>query len=130
ALVIEGAESPYVNVVAVRTGDEANPALLKLADALTRPEVRDFILERYEGAVVPVYERAVAGTRHPAQEGRPWRRTTPAGEGAGAAGAPNPLFPSIARGPGREADILGRHGGGGHVLCRGPAGRGDRKSVV
>ncbi|HLT58914.1 MAG TPA: MetQ/NlpA family ABC transporter substrate-binding protein [Limnochordales bacterium] len=55
ALVIEGAESPYVNVVAVRTGDEANPALLKLADALTRPEVRDFILERYEGAVVPVF---------------------------------------------------------------------------
>ena len=55
ALVMEGAESPYVNVVAVRTGDEANPALLKLADALTRPEVRDFILERYEGAVVPVF---------------------------------------------------------------------------
>ncbi|MFS8542481.1 MAG: MetQ/NlpA family ABC transporter substrate-binding protein [Limnochordales bacterium] len=55
ALVIEGEESPYANVVAVRTGDEANPALLKLADALTRPEVRDFILERYEGAVVPVF---------------------------------------------------------------------------
>jgi len=55
AIVIEGAESPYVNVVAVRTGDETNPALLKLAEALTRPEVREFILEKYEGAVVPVF---------------------------------------------------------------------------
>ncbi|MBO8141400.1 MAG: MetQ/NlpA family ABC transporter substrate-binding protein [Firmicutes bacterium] len=55
ALVIEGAESPYVNVVAVRAGDEHNPALLKLAEALTRPEVREFILESYDGAVVPVF---------------------------------------------------------------------------
>jgi len=55
AIVIEGAESPYVNVVAVRTGDENNPALLKLAEALTRPEVRQFILDEYEGAVVPVF---------------------------------------------------------------------------
>ena len=55
ALAIEGAASPYVNVVAVRTGDENNPALVKLAEALTRPEVREFILETYEGAVVPVF---------------------------------------------------------------------------
>src|SRR5690606_13697506 len=53
AIVIEGAESPCVNVVAVRTGDENSPALLKLAEALTRPEVRQFILDEYEGAVVP-----------------------------------------------------------------------------
>lgn len=55
AIVIEGAESPYVNVVAVRTGDENDPALVKLADVLTRPEVRQFILDEYEGAVVPVF---------------------------------------------------------------------------
>ncbi|MFO7311078.1 MAG: MetQ/NlpA family ABC transporter substrate-binding protein [Bacillota bacterium] len=55
ALVIEGAESPYVNVVAVRAGDENNPALLKLAEALLKPEVRQFILDRYAGAVVPVF---------------------------------------------------------------------------
>lgn len=55
ALVIEGAESPYVNVVAVRTGDETDDVLVKLAEVLTRPEVRDFILEKYEGAVVPVF---------------------------------------------------------------------------
>lgn len=55
AIVIEGAESPYVNVVAVRTGEENNPALLKLAEVLTLPEVRQFILDEYEGAVVPVF---------------------------------------------------------------------------
>lgn len=55
AIVIEGAESPYVNVVAVRTGDEANPALVKLAEVLTRPEVRRWILDTYDGAVVPVF---------------------------------------------------------------------------
>ena len=55
ALAIEGAESPYVNVVAVRAGDETNPALRKLAEALTAPAVRDFIVEKYAGAVVPVF---------------------------------------------------------------------------
>jgi len=55
ALVMEGAESPYANIVAVRQGDTASPALQKLAEALTRPEVREFILETYGGAVVPVF---------------------------------------------------------------------------
>lgn len=55
ALIIEGEESPYANVVAVRKGDTANPALQKLAEALTRPEVRAFFLETYGGAVVPVF---------------------------------------------------------------------------
>lgn len=55
ALVIEGAESPYVNVVAVRTGDESKPELQKLAEVLTRPEVRQFIIDTYQGAVVPVF---------------------------------------------------------------------------
>jgi len=55
ALFIEGAESPYVNVVAVRTGDENRPELRKLAEVLLRPEVRQFILDTYKGAVVPVF---------------------------------------------------------------------------
>lgn len=55
ALVIEGAESPYVNVVAVRSGDVDNPVLAKVAEALRLPQVRRFILDEYEGAVVPVF---------------------------------------------------------------------------
>lgn len=55
ALVIEGAGSPYVNVLAVRRADVDREDLRKLAEALTRPEVRDFILERFEGSLVPVF---------------------------------------------------------------------------
>ncbi|HHY46663.1 MAG TPA: MetQ/NlpA family ABC transporter substrate-binding protein [Firmicutes bacterium] len=55
ALALEGAESPYVNVLAVRTEDKDNPALKKLASALRSKEVKDFILEKYSGGVVPVF---------------------------------------------------------------------------
>lgn len=54
SLYLEGADSPYVNVLAVRKDDAENPALLKIAEILTGEEVRDFILEKYEGGVVPV----------------------------------------------------------------------------
>ena len=55
ALKLEGAESPYVNVLVVRTKDKNNPALLKLARALNSKEVKDFILGKYAGGVVPVF---------------------------------------------------------------------------
>ncbi|HEY8531066.1 MAG TPA: MetQ/NlpA family ABC transporter substrate-binding protein, partial [Limnochorda sp.] len=55
ALVIEGSDSPYVNVLAVRTADRENPALQALARALTSEPVREFLLERYGGAVVPAF---------------------------------------------------------------------------
>lgn len=55
ALVIEGSDSPYVNVLAVRTADQEDPALQALARALTSSQVRDFLLEAYGGAVVPAF---------------------------------------------------------------------------
>lgn len=55
ALFLEGAESPYANVLAVRAEDVNNPALLKLAEALKSDVVRDFILSTYGGSVVPVF---------------------------------------------------------------------------
>lgn len=55
ALVIESADSPYTNWVVVRTGNANNPAIQHLTAALTRPEVSDFIWEKYEGAVVPAF---------------------------------------------------------------------------
>lgn len=55
SLLIDGAESPYANVVAVRAEDINRPELQTLAEVLTRPEVSQFILEKYEGAVVPVF---------------------------------------------------------------------------
>ncbi len=55
AIFLEGAESPYVNVLAIRAGDEEDAGLLKLAAALVSEEVKSFILEKYEGSVVPVF---------------------------------------------------------------------------
>ncbi len=55
AIFLEGAESHYVNIIAVRVEDVENPVLLKLVEALKSDLVRDFILEKYEGGVVPVF---------------------------------------------------------------------------
>jgi len=55
ALVIEQKDSPYVNILVVRKGDESRPAIQKLAKALTSDEVKKFITEKYQGAVVPAF---------------------------------------------------------------------------
>lgn len=55
ALALEGADSPYVNVLVARTQDAKKPALIALAKALTSKEVKKFILSSYGGAVVPAF---------------------------------------------------------------------------
>ncbi len=54
AIFIESKDSPYANVVAIRTGDNRE-VLGKLKSAITTPAVRDFILEKYKGAVLPAF---------------------------------------------------------------------------
>ena len=54
ALFIESKESPYANIVAIRTGDNRSE-LTKLAKALTSPEVKKFIQDKYAGAVLPAF---------------------------------------------------------------------------
>lgn len=54
ALILEGDESPYVNVVAVRTENKDNKALNTLVDVLHSEEIQNFILEEFDGAIVPV----------------------------------------------------------------------------
>lgn len=56
SIAIEDKESPYVNVVAVRKGDETKEEIKALVEVLHSKEIQDFILEKYEGAVVPVSE--------------------------------------------------------------------------
>ncbi|KIY23280.1 MULTISPECIES: MetQ/NlpA family ABC transporter substrate-binding protein [Mesobacillus] len=56
SIAIEESDSPYVNVVAVREGDADKPAIKALVEVLHSKEIQDFILEKYEGAVVPVKE--------------------------------------------------------------------------
>lgn len=55
SIYLEGAESPYVNIVAVRAEDIEDSLLAKLAAALLSDEVRAYINENYDGAVVPVF---------------------------------------------------------------------------
>lgn len=55
ALFIEDKDSPYVNVLAVRTADKDNEALQKLAKALNSEDVKTFINDKYKGAVVPAF---------------------------------------------------------------------------
>jgi D-methionine transport system substrate-binding protein len=54
AILIEGADSPYVNVIAVRSGDENREDIQALLEVLRSKEIQDFIKKEYKGAVVPV----------------------------------------------------------------------------
>ncbi len=55
ALAIEGSDSPYVNILVARADNKDNAALQKLAKALNSAEVKAFIAEKYQGAVVPAF---------------------------------------------------------------------------
>jgi D-methionine transport system substrate-binding protein len=51
----EESDSPYANLLATWKGNENNPTIKKLYDALTTEEVRQFIETKYEGAVIPAF---------------------------------------------------------------------------
>ena len=55
ALIIEGSDSPYVNILVARPDNKDSDAMKKLAAALTSEDAKDFINEKYQGAVVPVF---------------------------------------------------------------------------
>ncbi|MFC4411390.1 MetQ/NlpA family ABC transporter substrate-binding protein [Chungangia koreensis] len=54
SIAIEGSESPYVNVIAVRAGDENKEEIKALVEVLHSKEIQDFIVEEWGGSVVPV----------------------------------------------------------------------------
>ncbi len=55
ALIIEGKDSPYANLVAVRKGDENRAEIQKLIQVLNSEEVKKFLEEKYQGAIVPAF---------------------------------------------------------------------------
>ncbi|MDR2478313.1 MAG: MetQ/NlpA family ABC transporter substrate-binding protein [Treponema sp.] len=56
SLIIEGADSPYVNIVVVQKGNELNPKVVALRNALLSSKVRDYINTKWaDGSVVPVF---------------------------------------------------------------------------
>ncbi|GMB09044.1 D-methionine transport system substrate-binding protein [Thermolongibacillus altinsuensis] len=53
-IAIESPENnPYVNIIAVRKGDENRKEIKTLVEVLQSKEIQDFILEKYNGAVIP-----------------------------------------------------------------------------
>ncbi len=55
ALFIEGADSPYANLVATTQAKKNSPAIKKLVQALQSAQTRKFIQEKYKGAIVPAF---------------------------------------------------------------------------
>lgn len=54
-LLIEGGESPYANLIAVRTGEEKQDRFVKLLKALQSDKIKKYIEENYDGGVVPAF---------------------------------------------------------------------------
>ncbi len=55
-LVVEGADSPYVNIVTVKAGKENDPAIKALVDALKSDKIKDYVNKTYpNGEVVLVF---------------------------------------------------------------------------
>lgn len=55
SLVMEDKESPYVNVLVVKAGNEESAKTKALIKALQSEKVKAFIDEKYQGAVVPAF---------------------------------------------------------------------------
>lgn len=55
AIVQEDKDSPYVNVIAVRSEDETKDDILKFVKLYHSQEIRDFIESTYKGAVIPAW---------------------------------------------------------------------------
>ena len=55
ALILEDSRSPYVNILAVRLGDENKAEIIKLKNALQSQEVKQFIQDTYKGEVIPAF---------------------------------------------------------------------------
>ncbi len=55
SLFRESPDSPYVNVLAVNAGHENDPAIRALAEALNTPDIRQFIQNKYQGALVAAF---------------------------------------------------------------------------
>jgi YaeC family lipoprotein len=55
SLFRETPDSPYVNVLAVNSGHQNDPAIRAVAEELNTPAMRQFILDKYKGSIVPAF---------------------------------------------------------------------------
>ena len=61
SLLIEAADSPYVNVVSVKEGNETSDAVKALVAAATSQQVVDYINDKYAGAAIATIENPTDG---------------------------------------------------------------------
>lgn len=55
-ILVEGADSPYVNIVTVKAGNESDPRIQALVKAITSQKVKDYITTKYpNGDVVATF---------------------------------------------------------------------------
>lgn len=54
SIVIENTDSPYANIITVREGDEDKEEIKTLLEVLKSKEIQEFILEEWDGSIVPV----------------------------------------------------------------------------
>jgi D-methionine transport system substrate-binding protein len=55
AIFLENSASPYANVLSTVPGKENDPRIRALIRALQSPEARQFIEQKYQGAVLPAF---------------------------------------------------------------------------
>ncbi len=55
ALCLEEKDSPYVNILAVHADKENDAKIKALKSAMTSEKMKNFIIEKYEGNVIPVF---------------------------------------------------------------------------
>lgn len=55
ALIIEGADSPYANIITVNKGNENSDKIKLLMELLQSEKVSNFIKEKYKGGVIPAF---------------------------------------------------------------------------
>ena len=55
AILREDPKGPYVNILAVRTADKDKPWVKLLVQSYQTPEIRDFVLAKFKGAVLPAW---------------------------------------------------------------------------
>ncbi|MBM0637111.1 MetQ/NlpA family ABC transporter substrate-binding protein [Campylobacter sp. VicNov18] len=55
SVFIEDKQSPYANILVVKTGNENDAKIKALAKALQSDKVKNFIIEKYKGSVLPAF---------------------------------------------------------------------------
>jgi D-methionine transport system substrate-binding protein len=50
---VKDPKGPYVNLIAVRAADKDKPCVKTLVESYQTPEVKEFVLARFKGAVLP-----------------------------------------------------------------------------